>query len=98
MQDLMYYHLSSADNSGDGLFNLANSQLDAQSIGKSLVGVGRGQKTSYQQPANSTKKKTVVQGPLVLIKKRVTKPGLSLVKTLLHATLQRLMCSCKYVD
>ena len=37
----MSYHLSSTDNSGAGLFNLTNSQLDAQSIGKSLVGVGR---------------------------------------------------------
>ena len=85
----MSYHLSIADNSGAGLFNLRNSQLDAQSIGKSLVGVGRGR--IGKAPAinqSIPQKKTAVQGPLVLIKKRATKFGLSLVKNLLHVTLQ----------
>ena len=36
--------LSSDDDSGAGLFNLTNSQMDAKSIGKSVVGVGRGRK------------------------------------------------------
>ena len=53
---LVPYHLSSADNSGAGLFNLMNSKLDAQSIEKSLVGVGRGRKApASNQPIRQRK-------------------------------------------
>ena len=54
---LVSYHLSTTDNSGSGLFNLKNSQLDAQSIGKSLVGVGKGRKApASNQPIRQRKR------------------------------------------
>ena len=67
----MSYHLSNADNIEPGLFNLTNGQFYAQSIEKSLVGVGRGRKapaSSQPIPSHSTKKKTAVQGQLAFYK------------------------------